>query len=76
MKIVIVGSGFGAVKLAAELSKCQVGSITLVSDNHRLTTAEMIRAVATGGNFEQMAVPIVDILNGLFAKKRLVSTTR
>ena len=62
MKIVIVGSGFGAVKLAAELSKCQVGSITLVSDNHRLTTAEMIRAVATGGNFEQMAVPIVDIL--------------
>lgn len=62
MEVVIVGSGFGAVKLAVEMSIRQTGSVTLVSDSQRLMSSEAVRAVASGRDLEQVATPMEEIL--------------
>ena len=63
MHVVVVGGGFGGVKAALELSKKQIGRITLISDQTYFLHHATLYATATGKNFAESVVP----LNTIFA---------
>jgi len=63
MHVVVVGGGFGGVKAALELSKKQIGRITLISDESYFLHHATLYATATGKNFAESVVP----LNTIFA---------
>jgi len=63
MHVVVVGGGFGGVKAALELSKKQIGKITLISDESYFLHHATLYATATGKNFAESIVP----LNTIFA---------
>ncbi len=63
MHVVVVGSGFGGVKAALELSKRQVGKITLISDQPYFLHHATLYATATGKSTEESVIP----LNVIFA---------
>lgn len=62
MKILIVGGGFGGVKLAIELAKLQVDEVTLVSDKDYLLFHSTLYSTATGRDERESLIPIKDIL--------------
>lgn len=64
MHIVVVGGGFGGVKTALELSKRQIGKITLISDHSYFLHHATLYATATGKSTEESVIP----LNVIFAK--------
>jgi len=64
MHVVVVGGGFGGVKTALELSKRQVGKITLISDRSYFLHHATLYATATGRSVEESVIP----LNVIFAK--------
>lgn len=61
MHVVVVGGGFGGVKTALELSKRQVGKITLISDETYFLHHATLYATATGKNESESVVPLKDI---------------
>ena len=63
MHVVVVGGGFGGVKAALELSKKQIGRVTLISDESYFLHHATLYATATGKNFAESIVP----LNTIFA---------
>lgn len=63
MHTVIVGGGFAGVKTALELSKRQIGKITLISDHPYFLHHATLYATATGRNHSESVLP----LNVLFA---------
>lgn len=63
MHVVVVGGGFGGVKTALELSKKQIGRVTLISDESYFLHHATLYATATGKNFAESVVP----LNAIFA---------
>ena len=64
MHVVVVGSGFGGVKAALELSKRQIGKITLISNQSYFLHHATLYATATGKSSEESVIP----LNIIFAK--------
>lgn len=58
MNIVIVGGGFAGVKAALELSKRNVGKITLVSNTPYFLHHATLYATATGRNLAESVVPL------------------
>lgn len=86
MHTVIVGGGFGGIKAALELSKRQVGKVTLISDETYFLHHATLYATATGRNDAESVVPlryifedhpnveiITDRITSLDASKQLVS---
>ena len=63
MHVVVVGGGFGGVKAALELSKRQIGKITLISDTSYFLHHATLYATATGKSTEESVIP----LNVIFA---------
>lgn len=63
MHVVVVGGGFGGVKAALELSKRQVGKITLISNEPYFLHHATLYATATGRNYAESVIP----LNVIFA---------
>jgi NADH dehydrogenase len=63
MHVVVVGGGFGGVKTALELSKRQIGKITLISDESYFLHHATLYATATGKDFAESLIP----LNVIFA---------
>ena len=61
MNVVIVGGGFAGVKAAIELSKRQVGKITLISDQPYFLHHATLYATATGRNIAESVLPLQDI---------------
>ncbi len=63
MHVVVVGGGFGGVKTALELSKRQIGKVTLISDQPYFLHHATLYATATGKSTEESVIP----LNVIFA---------
>ncbi len=61
MHVVVVGSGFGGVKAALELSKRQIGKITLISDQTYFLHHATLYATATGKSTEESVIPLSTI---------------
>lgn len=61
MHVVVVGGGFGGVKTALELSKKQIGKITLISDESYFLHHATLYATATGKNFAESIIPLSTI---------------
>ncbi|MFY9227756.1 MAG: FAD-dependent oxidoreductase [Candidatus Microsaccharimonas sp.] len=64
MNVVVVGGGFGGVKAALELSKRQVGRITLISDETYFLHHATLYATATGKSTSESVIPLKDIFMG------------
>lgn len=63
MHTVVVGGGFAGVKAALELSKKNIGKITLISDESYFLHHATLYATATGKNLAESVIP----LNVIFA---------
>lgn len=61
MHVVIVGGGFGGVKAALELSKKQIGKITLISDETYFLHHATLYATATGKSMAESVIPLKTI---------------
>jgi NADH dehydrogenase len=61
MHVVVVGGGFGGVKTALELSKKQIGRITLISDESYFLHHATLYATATGKNIAESIIPLTTI---------------
>ena len=61
MHVVVVGGGFGGVKTALELSKRQIGKITLISDESYFLHHATLYATATGKNSAESVIPLTTI---------------
>ena len=64
MHTVIVGGGFGGIKAALELSKRQVGRVTLISDEPYFLHHATLYATATGRNDAESVIPLRHIFEG------------
>jgi NADH dehydrogenase len=58
MHVVVVGSGFGGVKTALELSKRQIGKVTLISNQSYFLHHATLYATATGKSMEESVIPL------------------
>ncbi len=87
MHVVIVGGGFGGVKAALELSKRQIGKVTLISDRPYFLHHATLYATATGRSTEESVIPLTtifkshpnvtiveDIIEGFDPHRKLVSS--
>lgn len=63
MNIVIAGGGFAGVKAALELSKRQIGKITLISDEPYFLHHGSLYATATGKNSAESVLSLADIFS-------------
>lgn len=63
--LVIVGGGFGGIKLAREMSSHKHFRITLVSDNEYFRYAPALYRTATGHRGKESAVPIKMLLEAI-----------
>lgn len=61
MHVVVVGGGFAGVKAALELSKRQIGKITLISDQPYFLHHATLYATATGKNDAESVIPLETI---------------
>lgn len=61
MHVVVVGGGFGGVKAALELSKRQIGKVTLISDVPYFLHHATLYATATGKNDAESVIPLETI---------------
>lgn len=69
MHTVIVGGGFAGVKAALEISKRNIGKVTLISDEDHFLHHATLYATATGRSMAESVVP----LNVLFAGNKNVT---
>ena len=58
MHVVILGGGFGGIKAALELSKRQIGKVTLISDQPFFQHHSTLYATATGKSTEESIIPL------------------
>jgi NADH dehydrogenase len=65
MNIVVVGGGFGGVKAALELSKRQIGKITLISDETYFLHHATLYATATGKDMSESVIPLGEIFENI-----------
>lgn len=63
MHTVIIGGGFGGVKAALELSKKNLGRITVISDQAYFLHHATLYATATGRNTSESVVSLEDIFS-------------
>ena len=61
MRTVIVGGGFAGVKAAIEISKKNIGKVTLISDEDYFLHHATLYATATGRSRDESVVPLTDI---------------
>ncbi len=61
MHVVVVGGGFGGVKTALELSKKQIGKVTLISDESYFLHHATLYATATGRNLAESVISLKTI---------------
>lgn len=61
--IVIVGGGFGGVKLALDLSKSGAYVVTLISDRDDFWYFPTLYHTATGASTESASIPLTDLFN-------------
>ena len=61
MHVIVVGGGFGGVKAALELSKRQIGKVTLISDRPYFLHHATLYATATGKSMEESVIPLSTI---------------
>lgn len=61
MNVVVVGGGFAGVKAAIELSKRQVGRVTLISDEKYFLHHATLYATATGKDLAESVIPLKTI---------------
>lgn len=64
MHTVIIGGGFAGVKAALELSKKNIGNITLVSDEDHFLHHATLYATATGKSMAESVVPLKELFAG------------
>lgn len=64
MHTVIVGGGFAGVKAALEISKRNIGKVTLISDESHFLHHATLYATATGRNMAESVVPLSEIFAG------------
>lgn len=72
MHTVIVGGGFAGVKAALEISKRNIGKVTLISDEDHFLHHATLYATATGRSMAESVVP----LNELFAGNKNVTVVQ
>lgn len=72
MHTVIVGGGFAGVKAALEISKRNIGKVTLISDEDHFLHHATLYATATGRNMAESVVP----LNEMFAGNKNVTVVQ
>lgn len=61
MHVVVVGGGFAGIKAALELSKRQIGKITLISDESYFLHHATLYATATGKSAAESVIPLTTI---------------
>jgi NADH dehydrogenase len=64
MRIVIVGGGFAGVKAALEISKRNLGNVTLISDEDHFLHHATLYATATGRSLAESVVPLTELFAG------------
>ena len=72
MHTVIVGGGFAGVKAALEISKRNIGKVTLISDEDHFLHHATLYATATGRNMAESVVP----LNEMFAGNKHIAVVQ
>lgn len=72
MHVIVVGGGFGGVKAALELSKRNIGKITLISDETYFLHHATLYATATGKSISESVIP----LNTIFASHPRVEVVK
>lgn len=60
-RVVVVGGGFGGIKLALDLSKDEAFDVTLISDKPEFRYYPALFRAATGGSRTASAIPLADI---------------
>jgi NADH dehydrogenase len=75
-RIVIIGGGFGGVKAALALAKCQSCEVTLVSDHSHFRYYPGLYKTATGGNRVGARIRLDNILQGSAVKFVRASATK
>lgn len=89
MHVVVVGGGFGGVKAALELSKRQIGKVTLISAEPYFLHHATLYATATGKNMAESVIPlrvifahhpnveiIEDFITSIDAHRKLISSKK
>ncbi|NCO10495.1 FAD-dependent oxidoreductase [Candidatus Saccharibacteria bacterium] len=61
MHVVVVGGGFGGIKAALELSRRNVGKITLISDEPHFLHHATLYSTATGKSYAESVIPLATI---------------
>lgn len=61
MNVVIVGGGFAGVKAALEISKRQLGKITLISDEEYFLHHATLYSTAVGRSFAESVIPLKEL---------------
>ncbi len=64
MHTVIVGGGFAGVKAALEISKRNIGKVTLISDEDHFLHHATLYATATGRSMAESVIPLSEIFAG------------
>jgi NADH dehydrogenase len=64
MHTVIVGGGFAGVKAALEISKRNIGKVTLISDEDHFLHHATLYATATGKSMAESVVPLKELFAG------------
>lgn len=64
MHTVIVGGGFAGVKAALEISKRNIGNVTLISDERHFLHHATLYATATGKSMAESVVPLAEMFAG------------
>ncbi len=64
MHTVIVGGGFAGVKAALEISKRNIGKVTLISDEDHFLHHATLYATATGRSAAESVVPLEELFAG------------
>lgn len=64
MHTVIIGGGFAGVKAALEISKRNIGKVTLISDEDHFLHHATLYATATGKSMAESVVPLAELFAG------------
>lgn len=64
MHIPIVGGGFAGVRAALQMDKLKLGKITLISNEPYFLHHATLYQIATGGNKDELVIPLTEIFSG------------